>query len=109
MTDEQEKPRTAIRFEIFYSDDTIAAGTTAAEFDQAPRDGVQFVVIEYADRSIVKHKGLDLYEFNGATRPGAWTDRENYDRIKASLAARSEILQPRYEPRRRGRRSEVIE
>jgi len=102
MTDEQEKPPAAIRFEIFYSDDTIARGETVAEFERAKSVGVQFVVIEYADQSIVKHKGLDLYQFNGATKPGDWTDRQTYDRIKNDLAARSTILQPRYEPRRRG-------
>jgi len=100
MTDEQEKPPAAIRFEIFYSDDTIARGTTAEQFRRAPSAGVQFVVIEYANQSIVKHKGLDVYGFNGEYKPGDWTDRQTYDRIKNDLADRSQILKPRYEPRR---------
>lgn len=85
-------PETSSAFEIFYADGSIVAGKTATEFAAAPDAGVQFVIVRAADRSVCVQKGADEYVFDGATKPGAWTDRETYERIAASLRGRSKLL-----------------
>lgn len=79
-------------FEIFYADGEIVSGTTKRQFEKAPEAGIQFVVVRAKDGSLVVHKGQDVYEYRGAKKPGSWTERENYDRIKASLMERSGLL-----------------
>jgi len=45
--------------------------------------------------------GADTYEFDGATKPGEWTDPENYERLKSSLMERSKLLIALEDMRRR--------
>lgn len=91
-------------FEIFYADGSMVAGSTASEYRQAPDDGIQFVIVRKPDGRVIVKKALSRYGYSGVTKPGAWTDRENYDRIKASLLERSNLLVDRsVRPRRRHR------
>ncbi len=80
------------RFEIIYADGSVVAGRSVAQFRQAPDDGIQFVVVRYKDGHIVKHKCLSEYEYHGATKPGSWTDRENFDDLKQRLSSISKLL-----------------
>lgn len=80
------------RFEIVYSDSSVIRGNTAKQFTAARQDGVLFVVIQYEDGSIIKHKGEDWYEFRGARIPGSWASDEVYNDIKGRLHLLTELL-----------------
>ena len=75
------------RFEIVYADGSVVAGRSVAQFRKAPDDGIQFVVVRYKDGHIVKHKCLSEYEYHGATKPGRWTDTENFESLKRRLGS----------------------
>jgi hypothetical protein len=45
--------------------------------------------LNHCEGSLTIHKGADTYEFDGATKPGKWTDPENYERLMSSLMERS--------------------
>lgn len=91
-------------FEIIYADGSVVAGHTVTQYRKAPDDGIQFVIVRYKDGHIVKHKCLSEYEYHAATKPGSWTDRENFDDLKARLPEISKLLECKDEGRRRRRR-----
>lgn len=80
------------RFEIVYADASVVRGRTAAEFERAPADGVQFVIIQAKDGTIRKHKALDEYEFKGIKKPGSWMDAKGYESLKRKLPTISKLL-----------------
>ena len=59
------------RFEIVYADESVVAGVTRKDFEDAPAAAILFVIILYSDGHIEKHKGLDLYKYQGASKRGA--------------------------------------
>ena len=72
-------------FKIVYADESVIAGVTRRDFETAPTAGILFVIILYSDGHIERHKALDVYEYQGARKLGAWTTDENYQRIKDKL------------------------
>lgn len=64
--------------------------------------------LNHCDRSLTIHKGANTCEFDGATRPGEWTDPENYERLKSSLMERSKLLIAPEDMRRRIAKSRRI-
>lgn len=79
-------------FEIVYADGAVITGSTVTRFRQAPDEGIQFVIVRYADGSTVKHKAQDEYEYHGATKPGSWTESDNYESLKARLPQLSKLM-----------------
>ncbi|TQV82863.1 hypothetical protein [Aliikangiella coralliicola] len=79
-------------FEIIYEDETVISGTTKAEFEAAPNAGIQFLIVQYEDGHIEKHKALDTYEYQGATKPGSWTTLENFETLKGRILELSNLM-----------------
>ena len=90
-------------FEIVYADASVLSGRTVTQFRAAPDDGIQFVIVQYKDGHIVKHKCLSEYEYHGATKPGAWMERDGFDSLKEKLSEISNLLVCREPGRRRQR------
>lgn len=86
------KPPMRKAFEIVYADGSIVAGTTKRQFSKAPEDGIQFVIVRDRTGALRVLKGQSEYEYAGAVKPGAWTERENYDALKSRLLAVSKLL-----------------
>ena len=80
------------RFEIVYADNSMIQGRTGDQFRDAPRANIQFVIERTNEGGILVHKALDEYLYQGETKPGAWTTRVNYERIKATLPHISELI-----------------
>lgn len=88
-------------FEIFYADGSIVVGTTKKAFEKAPEHGIQFVIVREKDGSLTVNKAAESYEYRGAIKKGEWTDRENYERLKAGLRSGSKLLVAPVDPRER--------
>lgn len=85
-------------FEIVYADGSVVAGSTIMQFRNAPEgedyadDGILFVIVRYKGGEIIKHKAISTYEYHGATKQGALTTDENYQRVKDELPQLSRLL-----------------
>ena len=90
-------------FEIVYADGTVIAGQTVAQFRAAPDDGVQFVIVQQSDGSIIKQKALDVYEYKGAKKPGSYMPTAAFEALKGRLGDISKLLNPTITPLRRER------
>lgn len=88
-------------FEIIYCNGSVVKGTTVEEFSKAPDIGIQFLIVQYEDDSVIKHKAQDEYEYQGATKPGTWCD--DYFILKNRLTELSTLLSGNPDTTRRRR------
>lgn len=79
-------------FEIVYADGTLVAGSTREDFERAPDDGVQFVIVRDEAGAVRVMKALSKYEYEGVVKPGSWTETENYFALRARLLEISNLL-----------------
>lgn len=80
------------RFEIIYDDETVVSGTTATDFANAPATGIQIVIEECDDGTIIKHKALDVYTYQGENKNGSWTDLATFNAIKDKVVELSDLM-----------------
>lgn len=78
-------------FEIFFGDGNYVHGNCKEDWIKAPKDNVQFVVLQNTQGSLDRIYGLDVYALYGVDKFGRWMSRKDYFELKNTMAARSTI------------------